>query len=196
MLAATIDRRAYVSNCRCLSDPVKTLSVCLCISLSLTLWPSVRLSVRSCVCRSVCLSPRAQLALLPRCLSAHLLRPVTLSITVFPQQHAEVGGYLCPSVGLSVCLSVCLRTVFSGALPQHPAGVGGFLLRMTLIYDSVQDKDLSKAMGRVASSLYIVTAKKAGVRHAMVASWVTPASSKPLGVSLTIAKDRAMATCR
>lgn len=55
-----------------------------------------------------------------------------------------------------------------------------------------QDKDLSKALGRVASSLYIVTAKKAGVRHAMVASWVTPASSKPLGVSLTIAKERAM----
>jgi len=55
-----------------------------------------------------------------------------------------------------------------------------------------QDKDLSKALGRLASSLYIVTAKKAGVRHAMVASWVTPASSKPLGVSVTIAKERAM----
>lgn len=55
-----------------------------------------------------------------------------------------------------------------------------------------QDKDLSKALGRLASSLYVVTAKKAGVRHAMVASWVTPASSKPLGVSLTIAKERAM----
>ncbi|CAK9022298.1 unnamed protein product [Durusdinium trenchii] len=55
-----------------------------------------------------------------------------------------------------------------------------------------QDKDLSKALGRLASSLYVVTAKKAGVRHAMVASWVTPASSKPLGVSVTIAKERAM----
>ncbi|CAJ1377897.1 unnamed protein product [Effrenium voratum] len=54
------------------------------------------------------------------------------------------------------------------------------------------DKDLSKALGRVASSLYVVTAKKANVRHAMVASWVTPASAKPLGVSVTIAKERAM----
>ena len=50
-----------------------------------------------------------------------------------------------------------------------------------------------EALGRVASSLYVVTAKKANVRHAMVASWVTPASAKPLGVSVTIAKERAMA---
>lgn len=55
-----------------------------------------------------------------------------------------------------------------------------------------QDKDLAKALGRLSSSLYIATAKKAGVRHAMVASWVTPASAEPLGISLTIAKDRAM----
>ncbi|CAE8725675.1 unnamed protein product [Polarella glacialis] len=55
-----------------------------------------------------------------------------------------------------------------------------------------QDKDLAKALGRLSSSLYVATAQKAGVRHAMVASWVTPASTSPLGVSLTIAKDRAM----
>jgi len=75
---------------------------------------------------------------------------------------------------------------------------GGMLLGKKLTQKSKaqaaknQDKDLSKALGRLASSLYIVTAKKANVRHAMVASWVTPASSKPLGVSLTIAKERAM----
>eukprot|EP00403_Amphidinium_massartii_P012737 CAMPEP_0178423798 /NCGR_PEP_ID=MMETSP0689_2-20121128/27872_1 /TAXON_ID=160604 /ORGANISM="Amphidinium massartii, Strain CS-259" /LENGTH=684 /DNA_ID=CAMNT_0020045399 /DNA_START=47 /DNA_END=2101 /DNA_ORIENTATION=+ len=54
------------------------------------------------------------------------------------------------------------------------------------------DKDLSKALGRISSSLYIITAAKAGVRHAMVASWVSPASEEPLGITLTIAKDRAM----
>jgi len=54
------------------------------------------------------------------------------------------------------------------------------------------DKDLAKALGRIGSSLYVVTAAKLGVRHAMVASWVTPASMSPLGISLTIAKDRAM----
>jgi flavorubredoxin/flavin reductase (DIM6/NTAB) family NADH-FMN oxidoreductase RutF len=55
-----------------------------------------------------------------------------------------------------------------------------------------KDKDLERALGRMSSSLYIVTAVKAGVRHAMVASWVTAASKSPLGISLTIAKDRAM----
>merc|ERR1740129_377501 len=55
-----------------------------------------------------------------------------------------------------------------------------------------QSKDLESALGRLSSSLYIVTAKKAGVRHAMVASWVTPASQAPMGISLAVAKDRAM----
>jgi len=54
------------------------------------------------------------------------------------------------------------------------------------------NKDMERALGRLASSLYVVTAKKAGIEHAMVASWVTPASQSPLGVSLSIAKDRAM----
>eukprot|EP00418_Pyrodinium_bahamense_P078838 CAMPEP_0179051608 /NCGR_PEP_ID=MMETSP0796-20121207/21332_1 /TAXON_ID=73915 /ORGANISM="Pyrodinium bahamense, Strain pbaha01" /LENGTH=106 /DNA_ID=CAMNT_0020748153 /DNA_START=1 /DNA_END=318 /DNA_ORIENTATION=- len=55
-----------------------------------------------------------------------------------------------------------------------------------------QDKDMERALGRLSSSLYVVTAKKAGVQHAMVASWVTPASQSPLGISISIAKDRAM----
>jgi len=54
------------------------------------------------------------------------------------------------------------------------------------------DKDLSKALGRIGSSLYVVTAAKLGFRHAMVASWLTPASEEPLGISLAVAKDRAM----
>jgi len=55
-----------------------------------------------------------------------------------------------------------------------------------------QDKDMERALGRLASSLYVVTANKAGLQHAMVASWVTPASQSPLGISLAIATDRAM----
>jgi len=54
------------------------------------------------------------------------------------------------------------------------------------------DKDLFKALGRLGSTLYVVTAAKAGVRHAMIASWLTPASESPLGISLAIAKDRAI----
>jgi len=38
----------------------------------------------------------------------------------------------------------------------------------------------------------VVTAAKMGFRHAMVASWLTPASEEPLGISLAVAKDRAM----
>eukprot|EP00929_Paragymnodinium_shiwhaense_P098055 TRINITY_DN595_c0_g1_i2.p1 TRINITY_DN595_c0_g1~~TRINITY_DN595_c0_g1_i2.p1 ORF type:complete len:713 (+),score=200.46 TRINITY_DN595_c0_g1_i2:83-2140(+) len=54
------------------------------------------------------------------------------------------------------------------------------------------DKDMWKALGRINGSLYVVTAEKMGIRHAMIASWVTPASSDPIGITLTIAKDRAM----
>jgi len=55
-----------------------------------------------------------------------------------------------------------------------------------------QDQEMERALGRLSSSLYVVTAAKNGVEHAMVASWVTPASQSPMGVSLSIAKDRAM----
>jgi len=55
-----------------------------------------------------------------------------------------------------------------------------------------QDKEMERALGRLSSSLFVVTAKKAGLEHAMVASWVTPASQEPLGLSVAIAKDRAM----
>lgn len=54
------------------------------------------------------------------------------------------------------------------------------------------NKDLEKALGRCSTGLYVITALKAGVRHSMVASWVTPASQTPLGITLAIAKDRAM----
>ena len=46
---------------------------------------------------------------------------VCLSLSLCPSVRPSVRA----SIGLSVCLPVCLRT-FSGALPQHPAGVGGY----------------------------------------------------------------------
>jgi flavorubredoxin/flavin reductase (DIM6/NTAB) family NADH-FMN oxidoreductase RutF len=54
------------------------------------------------------------------------------------------------------------------------------------------DAEMERALGRLSSSLYVVTAHKQGIDHAMVASFCTPASSAPMGVSLSIAKDRAM----
>ena len=52
--------------------------------------------------------------------------------------------------------------------------------------------DLEKALGRISSGLYIITAKKGDISSAMLASWVNQASFQPLGVSIAVAKDRAI----
>lgn len=52
--------------------------------------------------------------------------------------------------------------------------------------------DLDKALGRISGGLYIITAKKNDVQSAMLASWVSQASFKPLGFSVAVAKDRAI----
>ena len=54
------------------------------------------------------------------------------------------------------------------------------------------DTDLDKALGRLSGGLYIITANKGDAKGAMLASWVTQASFKPLGVTIAIAKDRAI----
>ncbi len=52
--------------------------------------------------------------------------------------------------------------------------------------------DLDKALGRISGGLYIITAQKGDVSSAMLASWVSQASFKPLGFSIAVAKDRAI----
>ncbi|MEN9250995.1 MAG: diflavin flavoprotein [Thermostichales cyanobacterium BF4_bins_65] len=54
------------------------------------------------------------------------------------------------------------------------------------------DSDLDKAMGRLSGGLYVVTARKAGASSAMLASWVMPASQNPPGITIAVAKDRAI----
>lgn len=54
------------------------------------------------------------------------------------------------------------------------------------------DVDLEKALGRISSGLYIITAKKGQVSSAMLASWVAQVSFQPLGFSVAVAKDRAI----
>jgi len=54
------------------------------------------------------------------------------------------------------------------------------------------DSDLDKAMGRLSGGLYILTAKKGGLKSAMLASWVTQASFEPPGFTVAVAKDRAI----
>lgn len=54
------------------------------------------------------------------------------------------------------------------------------------------DTDLDKALGRLSGGLYIITARKGDSSGAMLASWVSQASFQPLGVSIAVAKDRAI----
>jgi flavin reductase (DIM6/NTAB) family NADH-FMN oxidoreductase RutF len=54
------------------------------------------------------------------------------------------------------------------------------------------DNELDKALGRISGGLYIITAQKGDVSGAMLASWVSQASFQPLGVSIAVAKDRAI----
>ena len=54
------------------------------------------------------------------------------------------------------------------------------------------DSDLDKALGRISGGLYIITAKKGDIGSAMLASWVSQASFEPFGLSIAVAKDRAI----
>tara|TARA_Y100001968_G_scaffold45599_1_gene35706 strand:+ start:87298 stop:89070 length:1773 start_codon:yes stop_codon:yes gene_type:complete len=60
------------------------------------------------------------------------------------------------------------------------------------------DGDIAKAIGRISGGLYIVTASQGkGVSKrsgAMVASWVSQASFDPPGITVAVAKDRAIET--
>jgi flavorubredoxin/flavin reductase (DIM6/NTAB) family NADH-FMN oxidoreductase RutF len=56
----------------------------------------------------------------------------------------------------------------------------------------VIDTELEKALGRISGGLYLITAKKGDISSAMLASWVTQASSAPLGIAIAVAKDRAI----
>eukprot|EP00892_Ulva_mutabilis_P002661 jgi/Ulvmu1/12396/UM009_0042.1 len=52
---------------------------------------------------------------------------------------------------------------------------------------------VAKALGKLSSGLYVVTAAgQSDARSAMIASWVAQASFEPLGLTVAIAKDRAI----
>jgi len=54
------------------------------------------------------------------------------------------------------------------------------------------DNDLDRALGRLSGGLYIITAKQGERSGAMLASWVAQASFQPLGLTIAVAKDRAI----
>ncbi|AFZ27182.1 putative flavoprotein [Cylindrospermum stagnale PCC 7417] len=51
---------------------------------------------------------------------------------------------------------------------------------------------VEQAVGRIIGSLCVVTAKQGDVTSGMLASWVTQASFSPPGLTIAVAKDRAM----
>ena len=71
--------------------------------------------------------------------------------------------------------------------------LGQFLTRKDLVKKMKSlDSDLDKAMGRLSGGLYIITATKGDVSSAMLASWVSQASFEPPGLTIAVAKDRAI----
>ncbi|MCP6760601.1 MAG: diflavin flavoprotein [Fischerella sp. CENA71] len=71
--------------------------------------------------------------------------------------------------------------------------IGQWLTRdRTIKQIKTLDNDLEKALGRISSGLYIITAQKGDVNSAMLASWVMQASMNPLGIAIAVAKDRAI----
>ena len=54
------------------------------------------------------------------------------------------------------------------------------------------NSELEKALGRLSSGLYILTTQKGNLSSAMLASWVAQASFKPLGITVLVARDRAI----
>ncbi|MDB9445060.1 diflavin flavoprotein [Anabaena sp. CS-542/02] len=54
--------------------------------------------------------------------------------------------------------------------------------------------NVEQAVGRIVGSLCIVTAKEGDISSAMLASWVSQASFNPPGLTVAVAKDRALET--
>ncbi|KAG1665585.1 hypothetical protein FOA52_003232 [Chlamydomonas sp. UWO 241] len=63
----------------------------------------------------------------------------------------------------------------------------GVIKMGSTIFDKTKE-----AVARISSGLYVVTAADKDSRSAMVASWVAQASFEPLGLSIAVAKDRAI----
>ncbi|GLC40020.1 hypothetical protein PLESTB_001519900 [Pleodorina starrii] len=57
---------------------------------------------------------------------------------------------------------------------------------------AAMSNDVAKSLARLSSGLYVVTAQHNNARSAMVASWVSQASFEPLGLTISVAKDRAI----
>src|SRR5215210_5720932 len=76
--------------------------------------------------------------------------------------------------------SLIIQTVARCAGVGYNVGVSSEELKQTV----------GKALGRIPSGVFVLTAAHAGERMAMLASWVQQASFEPPAISIAIAKGR------
>jgi flavorubredoxin/flavin reductase (DIM6/NTAB) family NADH-FMN oxidoreductase RutF len=92
-----------------------------------------------------------------------------------------------------ILLKEDLNPVIEQACEEAGTHLGQWLTRdRTIKQIKSIDNDLERALGRISSGLYIITTKKGDLSNAMLASWVTQASLEPLGIAISVAKDRAI----
>ena len=97
-----------------------------------------------------------------------------------------------------LCLIYCSRPdVRSCLFLQEFEEAGTDIAQALTQKESMQKKrsmspEVAKALARLSSGLYVVTAANNSARGAMIASWVAQASFEPLGLSIAVAKDRAI----
>lgn len=91
-----------------------------------------------------------------------------------------------------------VRDIPTQSLYQQFEEAGTDLAQMLTAKDAIAKKkaamppDMAKAIGRLSTGIYIVSAQHNNARSAMVASWVSQASFEPLGLTVAVAKDRAI----
>ena len=116
--------------------------------------------------------------------------------TCVPVRGARINQLI--SCSLSCCLSLFPVPAATAACLQLFEESGTDLAQALAAKDSIAKKkaamapDVAKALARLSGGLYIVTAANATARSAMVASWVAQASFEPLGLTIAVAKDRAI----
>ncbi len=90
-----------------------------------------------------------------------------------------------------------VRTTPTPALYQICEESGTGLAQALTLKQAIQKSkalapDLDKAMGTLVGGLYIITAARDDAKSAMLASWVSQASFSPPGLTIAVAKDRAI----
>ncbi|MEM9538781.1 MAG: diflavin flavoprotein [Cyanobacteria bacterium P01_E01_bin.42] len=93
--------------------------------------------------------------------------------------------------------SIRIKQAPTKATYQHCEEAGTDMGQLLIQEKSIKkrkaiESDLDKAMGRLSSGLYIITAQQEELKGAMLASWVNQASFEPLGVTVAVAKERAI----